>query len=655
MRESNGLQSDAECARLLLETYFEHMRCKAINEVVEKSSVSLNSQSIEVLGTKTCPGGSFNDRHEGPSDTDSVDTVEAAGNAQPEDNVIEYIVKTEPVDDDYEKHSVAPGARPEYKDPEDCFDQEGCENPRDLADKIAEFMQKDKTIKVKEDNSSGDKRRSLRMRQKGFRINYAAVEWDDGSSTEDDNLDVSQHKVKNDSEKSEDSETDSAVGLESKVAESTDLAEQKTEKVKHKSQRKQRKSHASDDDLDFKLTEEETNADRFESSQNPESSNARDKETEKVKHKGQRKKRKSDASDEDPDFKLTDEESCGERPEGTASKAEHSRGNKCKKKTKHAHESAREKKPWIKIKLEDHPDKFEKERMESFQQQHRNSDVNEEMYSCLVCKQFKCASRDAFESHIELHVNRYLECDKCQYSSFNRRDLSSHLYECYGKPSHICDLCGELSRSKSALRNHLGRVHDIPRWKCNYCKEMFVTQSRQRSHVKEVHPEHYRFCPFCFRVQDVNQEDYEKHLESCKEKKPCEICGELLLQKNISKHMRTNHLNIRQYHCTHCSYIAKFKSTLDKHLLTHTGEHPYRCDQCTFSSAQAFNLKYHMRTHSGDKPFKCTQCSYSATWNVQLKDHVKVHSMEGTKLCEECNILFKNERLFGTHMKKVHQ
>ena len=47
------------------------------------------------------------------------------------------------------------------------------------------------------------------------------------------------------------------------------------------------------------------------------------------------------------------------------------------------------------------------------------------------------------------------------------------------------------------------------------------------------------------------------------------------------------------------------KSTLDPHMMTHTGEKPYQCSQCEKAFSLRSNLKTHMITHTGEKPYQC--------------------------------------------------
>jgi uncharacterized protein YlaI len=78
---------------------------------------------------------------------------------------------------------------------------------------------------------------------------------------------------------------------------------------------------------------------------------------------------------------------------------------------------------------------------------------------------------------------------------------------------------------------------------------------------------------FLFSVMvDMNQADYALHLESCKARQPCEICGQLLKNRHMARHKLLKHHAIRTFHCDVCPYIAKNKTTLRMHLQAHKGK-----------------------------------------------------------------------------------
>ena len=78
------------------------------------------------------------------------------------------------------------------------------------------------------------------------------------------------------------------------------------------------------------------------------------------------------------------------------------------------------------------------------------------------------------------------------------------------------------------------------------------------------------------------------------------------------------------------------RTSLTKHLLTHTGERPHLCTEpgCSMSFSQKSNLKDHLRTHTGERPrlYPCTApgCSKSFGRNSHLTRHMRIHSGRST-------------------------
>lgn len=68
--------------------------------------------------------------------------------------------------------------------------------------------------------------------------------------------------------------------------------------------------------------------------------------------------------------------------------------------------------------------------------------------------------------------------------------------------------------------------------------------------------------------------------------------------------------------CPHCSYVAKYRRTLKRHLLIHTGVRSFSCDIC----GKLFTRREHVKRHSlvsdlklsandGDKGFYASDVS----------------------------------------------
>ncbi|XP_052753904.1 zinc finger protein 83-like [Galleria mellonella] len=75
------------------------------------------------------------------------------------------------------------------------------------------------------------------------------------------------------------------------------------------------------------------------------------------------------------------------------------------------------------------------------------------------------------------------------------------------------------------------------------------------------------------------------------------------------------------YSCDVCSKCFNRKSTLQQHLLIHTGENPYSCDR-------------HLIIHTGDKPYSCDECSKCFSQKAHLTQHLLIHTSDKPYCCD---------------------
>ncbi|KAM6143233.1 LOW QUALITY PROTEIN: zinc finger protein 157 [Erethizon dorsatum] len=64
---------------------------------------------------------------------------------------------------------------------------------------------------------------------------------------------------------------------------------------------------------------------------------------------------------------------------------------------------------------------------------------------------------------------------------------------------------------------------------------------------------------------------------------------------------------VNKLKCPHCSYVAKYRRTLKRHLLIHTGVRSFSCDICGKLFTRE-HVKRHSLVHTKDKKYKCMVC-----------------------------------------------
>ncbi len=79
------------------------------------------------------------------------------------------------------------------------------------------------------------------------------------------------------------------------------------------------------------------------------------------------------------------------------------------------------------------------------------------------------------------------------------------------------------------------------------------------------------------------------------------------------------------FKCVICGKVLSSRSSLDTHLMTHTGEKPYKCQICLKTFRQRGHLDNHSKMHTGEKPFKCSVCGKSFRLPHHLKKHAETH------------------------------
>ena len=65
-------------------------------------------------------------------------------------------------------------------------------------------------------------------------------------------------------------------------------------------------------------------------------------------------------------------------------------------------------------------------------------------------------------------------------------------------------------------------------------------------------------------------------------------------------------------------------------------EQELTCQLCTFQARDREELRRHLLVHSLNKPFACTMCGYSTQWQEDLTQHIKrYHKRDGDSLTDE--------------------
>uniref|UniRef100_A0A672YHL6 C2H2-type domain-containing protein n=1 Tax=Sphaeramia orbicularis TaxID=375764 RepID=A0A672YHL6_9TELE len=122
--------------------------------------------------------------------------------------------------------------------------------------------------------------------------------------------------------------------------------------------------------------------------------------------------------------------------------------------------------------------------------------------------------------------------------------------------------------------------------------------------------------------------------------------------------MKNNELSVsdvgykkKLYHCPVCSKTFRWKSRLEIHMMSHTGEKPVACSVCHKSFRDKSIIRRHMRVHTGERPFHCSVCEKRFTCKSHLTGHMRIHTGEKPFSCSECGKRFGQKTSLECHMR----
>nr|XP_016926029.1 gastrula zinc finger protein XlCGF26.1-like [Drosophila suzukii]XP_016926030.1 gastrula zinc finger protein XlCGF26.1-like [Drosophila suzukii] len=215
---------------------------------------------------------------------------------------------------------------------------------------------------------------------------------------------------------------------------------------------------------------------------------------------------------------------------------------------------------------------------------------------------------------------------------------------------------GKLNCLKGNLESNggQGEVKDEPPEECVFDEEVLTSIDVPDNDLREDD---------CGVDQYQEPATFKSKGKRVKKRHSCNYCPKHFSKKSsLQRHLGT-HTGDNPFKCTYCVESFFHKSILETHLRSHTGEKPFKCTHCSKAFTQNSHLQRHMRTvlqsQTGERPFKCTHCSKTFTQNGHLQRHMRTvlqpHKGERPFKCTHCSKTFTQNSHLQRHMRTVLQ
>ncbi|XP_075741886.1 uncharacterized protein LOC119169609 [Rhipicephalus microplus] len=296
--------------------------------------------------------------------------------------------------------------------------------------------------------------------------------------------------------------------------------------------------------------------------------------------------------------------------------------------------------------------------------QHLRTHGGKQPYQCSWCdKTF--SKKFNLTEHQRIHTGeRPFSCHMCPECFTWKSNLKEHLRTHTGERPFQCSYCSKSFSQPSTLSNHR-RLHTGEQpYRCTVCSKRFVQKKSLTFHMRSHNAHSSQACPgnkgsfFFTKLYSADLMDNyvvlvlsgvqvthlvsfcaaEKH--DCGPAAPdygksqqiqlqspsiCDFNTERVCDWKVRRELR---LVKRPFQCHLCPQRFPWKSALNKHLRTHTGERPFQCSLCLLRFSQQYHLRSHLLLHTGERPHSCIVCSKSFGRKSNLKRHMKSHYAE---------------------------
>uniref|UniRef100_A0A3Q1F3H6 Zinc finger protein 142 n=1 Tax=Acanthochromis polyacanthus TaxID=80966 RepID=A0A3Q1F3H6_9TELE len=259
--------------------------------------------------------------------------------------------------------------------------------------------------------------------------------------------------------------------------------------------------------------------------------------------------------------------------------------------------------------------------------EHEEGSPEDKPLKCSTC-QFACRHQLVLEQHLRSHGSKRLyKCTDCQYSTRNKQKITWHIRIHTGEKPYSCEQCSYTCTDPSRLKLHM-RVHqEEKKYLCPECGYKCKWATQLKYHMTKHTGEKPYTCDEC---------DYRTNRADA-----------------LRAHRDTQHCDMRPYVCEKCGKAFKTSFILKTHQRQHSDDRPYTCGLCQKAFRWPAGLRHHYLSHTKQQPFCCRHCSYRAKQRFQVVKHLQRHHPEmsveqGVVRDSEAGGLTLKEALQGT-------
>ena len=234
----------------------------------------------------------------------------------------------------------------------------------------------------------------------------------------------------------------------------------------------------------------------------------------------------------------------------------------------------------------------------------------------------------------------HAKCPICHETFFSEISLAAHVDSAHRGQDIQCDECNNIFPGYSYLKLHKNIYH-------HKSLASFPLHALQQGLAG--FPSMMTSTPTPAKMEFLHE--IKEKIEPKKEEKILDLSSPIKLSKSIFN-TSTDDLSIKdsseydqdydkefddnedlirdmklkgEFPCRICPAVYPNLRALKGHNKEHMDKPPYICNvaACTYASNDKSTLARHMRTHTGEKPFECTLCNFGFTTKANCERHIK--------------------------------